>query len=93
MRIRGAPAFAAGNRLRGPRIGFHACASVKPMVTAAAHIRVRQGLTRRFREREDGPMPALMLLAACASAPPTVVGRASVTDGDTLDIHDRRISS
>lgn len=42
-----------------------------------------------------GPMraliPVLVLLAACTQAPPTVVGRASVIDGDTLDIHDQRI--
>jgi endonuclease YncB( thermonuclease family) len=36
-------------------------------------------------------IPALLLLAACTPAPPTVVGRASVIDGDTLEIHDRRI--
>lgn len=36
-------------------------------------------------------IPVLALLAACTPAPPTIVGRASVIDGDTLDIHDQRI--
>lgn len=36
-------------------------------------------------------IPALIALAACAPTPPTVVGRASVVDGDTLEIHGRRI--
>ncbi len=36
-------------------------------------------------------IPALALLAACTPAPPTIAGRASVIDGDTLEIHDRRI--
>jgi hypothetical protein len=36
-------------------------------------------------------IPLLALLAACAPAPPTVMGRASVIDGDTLEIHGRRI--
>jgi len=33
----------------------------------------------------------LVLLAACTPAAPTVMGRASVIDGDTLEIHDQRI--
>lgn len=33
----------------------------------------------------------LVLLGACTPAPPTVMGRASVIDGDTLEIHDQRI--
>lgn len=37
-------------------------------------------------------IPALFLLAGgCTPAPPTVMGRASVIDGDTLEIHDQRI--
>lgn len=36
-------------------------------------------------------IPLLVLLAACAPAPPTVMGRASVIDGDTLEIHGGRI--
>ncbi|WP_449252662.1 thermonuclease family protein [Brevundimonas naejangsanensis] len=36
-------------------------------------------------------IPVLVCLAACAPEPPTVVGRASVIDGDTLEIHDQRI--
>jgi len=36
-------------------------------------------------------IPLLILVAACAPAPPTVVGRASVIDGDTLEIHGQRI--
>lgn len=36
-------------------------------------------------------IPALVLLAACTPAPPSVMGRASVIDGDTLEIHDQRI--
>ncbi|WP_158256014.1 MULTISPECIES: thermonuclease family protein [unclassified Brevundimonas] len=36
-------------------------------------------------------IPLMVLLAACAPAPPTVMGRASVIDGDTLEIHDQRI--
>ncbi len=36
-------------------------------------------------------IPVLALLAACTPAPPTIVGRASVIDGDTLEIHDQRI--
>ena len=36
-------------------------------------------------------IPVLLMLAACIQVPPTVVGRASVIDGDTLEIHDRRI--
>ena len=36
-------------------------------------------------------IPLLVLLTACAEAPPTVAGRASVIDGDPLEIHDRRI--
>lgn len=40
-------------------------------------------------------MRALILvvagLAACTPPPPDVVGRASVIDGDTLEIHDQRI--
>lgn len=36
-------------------------------------------------------IPALIALAGCAPTPPTVVGRASVIDGDTLEIHGRRI--
>lgn len=36
-------------------------------------------------------IPALLVAAACAQEPPTVVGRASVIDGDTLEIRDRRI--
>lgn len=33
----------------------------------------------------------ILLLTACTQQAPTVVGRASVIDGDTLEIHDRRI--
>lgn len=44
---------------------------------------------------DRGPMrlliPVLLLLTACTPAEPTVVGRASVIHGDTLEIHDRRI--
>lgn len=36
-------------------------------------------------------IPLLILVAACAPAPPTVMGRASVIDGDTLEIHGQRI--
>jgi len=36
-------------------------------------------------------IPLLALLTACTPAAPTIVGRASVIDGDTLEIHDRRI--
>ena len=36
-------------------------------------------------------IPLLVLVAACAPAPPTVTGRASVIDGDTLEIHGQRI--
>lgn len=36
-------------------------------------------------------IPLLLLLTACTQEAPTVVGRASVIDGDTLEIHDRRI--
>lgn len=36
-------------------------------------------------------IPALLIAAACAQTPATVVGRASVIDGDTLEIQDRRI--
>lgn len=36
-------------------------------------------------------IPVLLVLAGCTPAPPTIVGRASVIDGDTLEIHDRRI--
>lgn len=36
-------------------------------------------------------IPALVLLAACTPAPPTIMGRASVIDGDTLEIHGQRI--
>lgn len=36
-------------------------------------------------------IPFLVLVAACAPAPPTVMGRASVIDGDTLEIHGQRI--
>ena len=36
-------------------------------------------------------IPVLLLLAACTPAAPTITGRASVIDGDTLEIHDRRI--
>ena len=36
-------------------------------------------------------IPLLVLVTACAPAPPTVVGRASVIDGDTLEIHGQRI--
>jgi endonuclease YncB( thermonuclease family) len=35
--------------------------------------------------------PALVLLAACTPAPPSIMGRASVIDGDTLEIHGQRI--
>jgi len=36
-------------------------------------------------------IPVLVLVFACTPAPPTIVGRASVIDGDTLEIHDQRI--
>ncbi|MBJ7483507.1 thermonuclease family protein [Brevundimonas sp.] len=36
-------------------------------------------------------IPVLVCLVACAPAPPTVVGRASMIDGDTFEIHDQRI--
>lgn len=36
-------------------------------------------------------IPLLVLLAACTPAPPTIMGRASVIDGDTLEIHGQRI--
>lgn len=36
-------------------------------------------------------IPLLALLAACTPALPTVMGRASVIDGDTLEIHGQRI--
>ena len=36
-------------------------------------------------------IPLVVLLAACSPAPPTVMGRASVIDGDTLEIHGQRI--
>jgi len=36
-------------------------------------------------------IPVVVLLAACTPAPPTTVGRASVIDGDTIEIHDQRI--
>lgn len=36
-------------------------------------------------------IPILLLLSACTQEAPTVVGRATVIDGDTLEIHDRRI--
>jgi endonuclease YncB( thermonuclease family) len=36
-------------------------------------------------------IPLVGLLAACAPSPPTVTGRASVIDGDTIEIHDQRI--
>ena len=36
-------------------------------------------------------IPVLLLLSACAPQTPSVMGRASVIDGDTLEIHDRRI--
>lgn len=36
-------------------------------------------------------IPALLFAAACAQERPAVVGRASVIDGDTLEIQDRRI--
>lgn len=36
-------------------------------------------------------IPILLLLTACTQQAPAVVGRASVIDGDTLEIHDRRI--
>jgi endonuclease YncB( thermonuclease family) len=35
--------------------------------------------------------PLLLVLAACLPAEPNLVGRASVIDGDTLEIHDRRV--
>jgi endonuclease YncB( thermonuclease family) len=34
---------------------------------------------------------AILLLTACAPTQPTAVGRASVIDGDTLEIHGQRI--
>lgn len=36
-------------------------------------------------------IPILFLLTACTPAPPTITGRASVIDGDTLEIHGQRI--
>lgn len=36
-------------------------------------------------------IPLMVLLSACAPAPPTVMGRASVIDGDTVEIHGQRI--
>lgn len=36
-------------------------------------------------------IPVLVLLAACAPSEPSVAGRASVVDGDTLEIHGQRI--
>lgn len=36
-------------------------------------------------------IPAFVVLAACTPAPPTIMGRASVIDGDTLEIHGQRI--
>lgn len=36
-------------------------------------------------------IPALVLLVGCAPEPPTVEGRASVIDGDTLEVHGVRI--
>ncbi|MFC7380101.1 thermonuclease family protein [Brevundimonas sp. GCM10030266] len=36
-------------------------------------------------------LPVLALLAACTPQAPTIVGRASVIDGDTLEIHGQRI--
>lgn len=36
-------------------------------------------------------IPAMFLLAGCVPAAPTVTGRASVIDGDTLEIHGQRI--
>ena len=36
-------------------------------------------------------IPLVILLAACSPVPPTVMGRASVIDGDTLEIHGQRI--
>lgn len=36
-------------------------------------------------------IPVLVFLAGCAVEPPTVMGRASVIDGDTLEIHGQRI--
>lgn len=36
-------------------------------------------------------IPLLILVAACAPTPPTVMGRSSVIDGDTLEVHGQRI--